>query len=42
MKYNKYASLIKWVLVGCCLILFGTRSSTRIKDISVETLRKEG
>ena len=42
MKYNKYASLIKWVLVGCCLILLGTRSSTRIKDISVETLRKEG
>ena len=42
MKYNKYASLIKWGLVGCCLILLGTRSSTGIKDISVETLRKEG
>ena len=42
MKYNKYASLIKWVLVGCCLILLGTRSSKNIEDISVETLRKEG
>ncbi len=42
MKYNKYSTLIKWLLVGGGLILFGTFSSTKSRNISVETLRKEG